>query len=120
MDQGITRRATYRNARILDSPKANAGHHGLAAPHDPRPTAPPDTALQRSQSTPGSSRRPAAGSRHLHHVALACRRLASRHSPQRDAAMPMLRIRLTGSDDDARAVINLLQSLEGIEHVEEV
>ncbi len=34
--------------------------------------------------------------------------------------MPMLRIRLTGSDDDARAVINLLQSLEGIEHVEEV
>lgn len=34
--------------------------------------------------------------------------------------MPMLRIRLTGSDDDARAVINLLQSVEGIEHVEEV
>lgn len=34
--------------------------------------------------------------------------------------MPMLRIRLTGSDDTARAVINLLQSLEGIEHVEEV
>ena len=34
--------------------------------------------------------------------------------------MPMLRIRLTGSDDDARAIINLLQSLEGIEHVEEV
>ena len=34
--------------------------------------------------------------------------------------MPMLRIRLTGSDDDARAVMNLLQSLEGIEHVEEV
>ncbi len=34
--------------------------------------------------------------------------------------MPTLRIRLTGSDDDARAVINLLQSLEGIEHVEEV
>ena len=34
--------------------------------------------------------------------------------------MPMLRIRLTGSDDDARAVINLLQSLDGIEHVEEV
>jgi hypothetical protein len=32
----------------------------------------------------------------------------------------MLRIRLTGSDDDARAVMNLLQSLEGIEHVEEV
>ena len=34
--------------------------------------------------------------------------------------MPMLRIRLTGSDDDARAVMNLLQSLDGIEHVEEV
>lgn len=34
--------------------------------------------------------------------------------------MPTLRIRLTGSDDDARAVINLLQSLDGIEHVEEV
>lgn len=34
--------------------------------------------------------------------------------------MPMLRLRLTGSDDDARAIINLLQSLEGIEHVEEV
>jgi hypothetical protein len=34
--------------------------------------------------------------------------------------MPMLRIRLTGSDDTARAVMNLLQSVEGIEHVEEV
>lgn len=34
--------------------------------------------------------------------------------------MPTLRIRLTGSEDDARVVINLLQSLEGIEHVEEV
>jgi hypothetical protein len=34
--------------------------------------------------------------------------------------MPTLRLRLTGSDDDARAVINLLQSLDGIEHVEEV
>jgi len=34
--------------------------------------------------------------------------------------MPMLRIRLTGSDDTARAIINLLQSVEGIEHVEEV
>lgn len=34
--------------------------------------------------------------------------------------MPILRLRLTGSDDDARAVINLLQSLDGIEHVEEV
>jgi hypothetical protein len=34
--------------------------------------------------------------------------------------MPTLRIRLTGSEDDARAMINLLQSLEGIEHVEEV
>jgi hypothetical protein len=34
--------------------------------------------------------------------------------------MPTLRMRLTGSQDDTRAVINLLQSLEGIEHVEEV
>ena len=34
--------------------------------------------------------------------------------------MPMLRIRLTGSDDTARAVMNLLQSVEGIEHVEEI
>ena len=34
--------------------------------------------------------------------------------------MPLLRLRLTGSDDDARAIINLLQSLDGIEHVEEV
>lgn len=33
--------------------------------------------------------------------------------------MALLRIRLTGSDDTARAVINLLQSLDGIEHVEE-
>jgi hypothetical protein len=34
--------------------------------------------------------------------------------------MPTLRMRLTGTDDDARAMINLLQSLDGIEHVEEV
>ena len=34
--------------------------------------------------------------------------------------MPLLRIRLTGSEDDVRAISNLLQSLEGIEHVEEV
>ena len=34
--------------------------------------------------------------------------------------MPTLRMRLTGSEDDTRAMINLLQSLEGIEHVEEV
>lgn len=34
--------------------------------------------------------------------------------------MPTLRIRLTGSNDDTRAMINLLQSIEGIEHVEEV
>jgi hypothetical protein len=35
-------------------------------------------------------------------------------------AMPQLRIRITGSDDDLRAVADLLQSVEGIEHVEEV
>jgi hypothetical protein len=40
--------------------------------------------------------------------------------PSRDAAMPILRLRLTGSEDDVRAVINLLQSLDGIERVEEV
>jgi hypothetical protein len=34
--------------------------------------------------------------------------------------MPQLRIRITGSDDDLRAVADLLQGLEGIEHVEEV
>lgn len=34
--------------------------------------------------------------------------------------MPMLRIRVTGSEDDARAIANLLVSLDGIEHVEEV
>jgi hypothetical protein len=34
--------------------------------------------------------------------------------------MALLRIRLTGSDDTTRAVMNLLQSLDGIEHVEEI
>ncbi|KAF1688116.1 hypothetical protein B1992_01470 [Pseudoxanthomonas broegbernensis] len=34
--------------------------------------------------------------------------------------MPQLRIRITGSEDDLRAVADLLQSVEGIEHVEEV
>src|SRR3546814_19226210 len=34
--------------------------------------------------------------------------------------MALLRIRLTGSDDAVRAVINLLQSLDGIEHAEEI
>src|SRR3546814_11985831 len=34
--------------------------------------------------------------------------------------MALLRIRLTGSGDAVRAVINLLQSLDGIEHVEEI
>jgi hypothetical protein len=34
--------------------------------------------------------------------------------------VPTLRIRLTGSNDDIRAISNLLQSLDGIEHVEEV
>jgi hypothetical protein len=33
--------------------------------------------------------------------------------------MPQLRIRITGSDDAARAIANLLTGLEGIEHVEE-
>lgn len=34
--------------------------------------------------------------------------------------MPMLRLRITGSQDSARAIGNLLASIEGIEHVEEV
>lgn len=34
--------------------------------------------------------------------------------------MPMMRMRVTGSQDQTRAIINLLQSLEGIEHVEEI
>lgn len=34
--------------------------------------------------------------------------------------MPMMQMRVTGSDDTMRAIINLLQSLEGIEHVEEI
>ena len=34
--------------------------------------------------------------------------------------MPLMRLRVTGSDDDVRAISNLLQSLDGIEHVEEV
>ena len=34
--------------------------------------------------------------------------------------MPMLRLRVTGSEDDVRAISNLLQSIDGIEHVEEV
>ena len=34
--------------------------------------------------------------------------------------MPTLRMRVTGGEDDVRAMMNLLQSLDGIEHVEEV
>ena len=34
--------------------------------------------------------------------------------------MPMLRIRITGEDDTVRGIMNLLQSLDGIEHVEEI
>lgn len=34
--------------------------------------------------------------------------------------MALMRIRLTGDDDAVRGIINLLQSVEGIEHVEEV
>src|SRR5690606_15583744 len=52
---------------------------------------------------------------------LACSRGPFPTAPDRGiSAMALLRIRLTGSDDTARAVINLLQSLDGIEHVEEV
>ena len=34
--------------------------------------------------------------------------------------MPLLRLRVTGSEDAARAIGNLLTSIDGIEHVEEV
>ena len=34
--------------------------------------------------------------------------------------MPLLRMRITGSEDDVRVITNLLQSLDGIEHVEEI
>ena len=34
--------------------------------------------------------------------------------------MPLIRLRVTGSEDDVRAISNLLLSLDGIEHVEEV
>ena len=34
--------------------------------------------------------------------------------------MPQLRIRITGSEDNARAIGNLLTSVDGIEHVEEI
>ena len=34
--------------------------------------------------------------------------------------MALLRLRIAGDDDHVRAIMNLLQSLDGIEHVEEV
>lgn len=34
--------------------------------------------------------------------------------------MPLMRLRVTGSDDDVRAIANLLTSLDGVEHIEEV
>ena len=34
--------------------------------------------------------------------------------------MPTVRMRVTGGESDVRAMMNLLQSLDGIEHVEEV
>ena len=34
--------------------------------------------------------------------------------------MSMMKMRITGSEDNIRAISNLLQSLEGIEHVEEI
>lgn len=34
--------------------------------------------------------------------------------------MALMRMRVTGDDDAVRAIINLLQSLDGIEHVEEI
>src|SRR5690606_18576122 len=40
--------------------------------------------------------------------------------PKESFPMPQLRIRIIGNQDDLRAVADLLQSIEGIEHVEEV
>ena len=34
--------------------------------------------------------------------------------------MPLLRLRITGSEDDVRAIGNLLTSIDGVEHVEEI
>ena len=34
--------------------------------------------------------------------------------------MPLLKMRITGSEDNVRAISNLLQSIDGIEHVEEI
>lgn len=34
--------------------------------------------------------------------------------------MALIRVRLTGGDDVARGLINLISSIEGVEHVEEV
>lgn len=34
--------------------------------------------------------------------------------------MALIKMRLTGSEDDIRMISNLLQSLDGIEHVEEI
>lgn len=34
--------------------------------------------------------------------------------------MPLLRMRVTGNEDSARAIANLLSSLEGVDHIEEV
>jgi hypothetical protein len=34
--------------------------------------------------------------------------------------MALLRFRISGDDDHVRAIMNLLQSLDGIEHVEEI
>lgn len=34
--------------------------------------------------------------------------------------MPMLRLQLTGNDDAASELINLLTAIEGVEHVEEI
>jgi peptidylprolyl isomerase len=49
-----------------------------------------------------------------HHARLAFASLASFDPPPHESpAMPTLRLRVTGSDDDARAIINLLQSLDG-------
>src|SRR5690606_38336553 len=83
----------------------------------------PDTSTCATSACRYARRRKAEGAtRGGHHADLARGFLACGHSPRSCEGrhpMALLRIRLTGSDDTARAVINLLQSLDGIEHVEE-
>ena len=56
----------------------------------------------------------------FHHADFAFRKATCTPPHERHAKMPRVRLRITAPDADARAIMNLLQSLDGIEHVEEV